>query len=254
MTKSFERAIYVSIYQNNRKVNASALDSDELNPDEISDLIARLQSIREIDENNLCLIVTAGISADSAVPVSNKYQIPTLFQSDAAANLLLGMTHHQLTSQIKEFWRQLNTLQNEHLSKPIQSGVQPMQGDQITINAEQVNFATAKGENSIAHVGDGQSITGHPQTGLQVSELANLINLQMIEAINAHPSEKSRNALKSHLEIAQHELTEPKPDKNLIERALESVKELGEAIEGGEKIVDLCIKALPFLSLLPAAF
>lgn len=251
LTKSFERAMYVSIYQNNRKVNISALDSQELSPDETSDLKARLQSIREIDENNLCLIVTAGISANSAISVSNEYHIPTLFQSDAAANVLLGMTHHELTSQIKEFWRQLNKLQNEHLSKPTQSGVQPMQGDQITINAEQVNFATSKGANSIVHVGDGQSITGHQQTGLRISELSNLINLQMIEAINAHPSERSREALKNKLEIVQNELAKPKPDKNLIERALESVKEVGEAIEGGEKIVELCLKALPLLTSLP---
>ncbi len=254
VTESFERAMYVSIYQNNRKVNLSGLDSKKLDQDEISDLIARLQSIREIDEQNLCLVVTAGITADRAVTVSNKYQIPTLFQSDDAANVLLGMTHHQLTSQIKEFWQQLNKLRSEHLSKPTQIGVNSMQGDQITINAGQVNFASAKGDNSNAHIGNGQSSTGTQQTGLQISELAQLINLQISEAINAHPSEKSKNALKTHLETAQLEIAKPKPDESLIKKSLESVKGVGEAIEGGEKIVELCSKALPLLTALSSVF
>ncbi|MFA5983737.1 MAG: hypothetical protein WC782_06945 [Methylococcaceae bacterium] len=251
VTESFERAMYASIFQNNRKVDISALDSQGLNQEEYSDLVARLQSIREIDEQNLCLVVTAGISPDSAVPVTNKYQIPTLFQSDDTANVLLGMTHSQLTAQIKEFWLQLNKLRNEHIPKPTNPGVQQMQGDQFIINATQVNLATAKGEKAIASVGDGQSNTGNQQTGLQISDL---INLHMIEAINALPSEESRKALKSYLATAQQEIKKPKPDKNLIEKSLALVKEVGDGIEGGEKIVELCSKALPLLSILSSIF
>jgi TIR domain len=125
VTESFERAMYVSIFKNNKKVDLSALDSQKLSQDEISDLNARLESLREIDEQNLCLVVTGNtISADNAVPVSNTYKVPTLFQSDDTANVLLGMSHQELTAKIKEFWQQLNELRSKHLSQSSITGVQ----------------------------------------------------------------------------------------------------------------------------------
>ena len=125
MTESFERAMYVSIFKNNRKVDLSALDSQKLSQDEISDLNARLESLREIDEQNLCLVVTGNtISADNAVPVSNTYKVPTLFQSDDTANVLLGMTCQDLTARIREFWQQLNELRSKHVSQSSITGVQ----------------------------------------------------------------------------------------------------------------------------------
>ena len=125
VTESFERAMYVSIYKNNRKVDLSALDSQKLSQDEISDLNARLESLRDVHEQNLCLVVTGNtISADNAVPVSNTYKVPTLFQSDDTATVVLGMPYQDLTAKIKEFWQQLNELRSKHLSQSSITGVQ----------------------------------------------------------------------------------------------------------------------------------
>lgn len=254
-TQSFERAMYVSIYQNNRKVDLTALDSQSLNKQEIADLESRLYTIREIKDSNLCLVISSGISADRAASVSDKFQIPTLFHSNEVENALLGMTHQQLVSHIKEFWLQLNSIRNgSQQSDHSTLGEQPMHGDQITINANQVNFSQSKGKNSIAQSGSDQSAMISQPNGMQWTELTNLLNSQMLKVIDDYPSEKSRNKLQSHLQTAQTELAKPKPDKNLIKKSLESVKDVGDAIEGGEKIVELCIKALPLLALLPAVF
>ncbi|MGZ5077769.1 MAG: hypothetical protein ACXWFG_04870 [Methylobacter sp.] len=254
VTASFERAIYAAIYQNNRKVDLSTLDSKELNKDETSDLLERLHSIRGIDEHNLCLVVTAGITADRAVSVSDKFRVPTIFKSDETATVLLGMTYEDLIAAIKEFWRQIDNIRNQHQPAKTATGEQPVSNVQNNFYASIDSLALAQGDSAIAQAGTGQSVTVNQQTGMQISELANLINHQIIEAINAHPSEKSRNALKSHLVSAQQELAKPKRDKNLIEKSLELVKGLGDGIDGAEKIVELCMKALPLLSSLPAVF
>lgn len=254
VTASFERAMYAAIYQNNRKVDLTTLDSKELNKDETSDLLARLHSIRGIDGQNLCLVVTAGITADRAVSVSDKFKVPTIFKSDETATVLLGMTYEDLIAAIKEFWRHIDKIRNQHQPAKTATGEQPVSNVQNNFYGSIDSVALAQGDSAIAQAGTGQSVTVNQQTGMQISELANLINHQIIEAINAHPSERSRNALKSHLVTAQQELAKPKPDKSLIEKSLELVKGLGDGIDGGEKIVELCMKALPLLSSLPAFF
>ncbi|RIZ69456.1 MAG: hypothetical protein D0528_04090 [Methylococcales bacterium] len=125
VTESFERAMYVSIFKNNRKVDLSALDSQKLSQDEISDLNARLESLRDVHEQNLCLVVTGNtISADNAVPISNTYKVPTFFQSDDTATVVLGMPYQDLTAKIKQFWQDLNELRSKHLSQSSITGVQ----------------------------------------------------------------------------------------------------------------------------------
>lgn len=250
ITPSFERAMYAAIYQNNRKVDLSTLDSEELKEQETNDLQARLHSIRAIDDQNLCLLVTAGISADRAVPVSDKFKVPTLFQSDETAKVLLGMKHGELISSIQEFWGQIDKIRNQQRPPKTTTEEQTMPNVQNNFYGQVGNVAQAHGENSIAQAGSGQSATANQQTGMQLAELTKLLN----EEITAYPTQKSRDKLKSYLETTQAELAKSTPDKNLIEKSLTSIKELGEAIEGGEKIVELCFKALPYLSLLPAVF
>ena len=116
VTDSFERAMYVALYENNQKVDLSTLDSQKLNPFEIIQLKDRIESY-QIDKLNICVVVTGGIiSVDSAVTVSNTYQVPTLFQSDDTAKVLIGMTHEELASKIIEFWQHLKRLRSEHLT------------------------------------------------------------------------------------------------------------------------------------------
>jgi hypothetical protein len=250
ITPSFERAMYAAIYQNNGKVDISTLDSKELNEQEISYLNSRLHTIRAIGDQSLCLVVTAGISADRAVPVSDKFKVPTLFNSNEAAKVLLGMTHEDLIAEIEEFWRQIDQIRNQQRRPKTTTGEQTMPNVQNNFYAPVGNVAQAHGENSIAQAGSGQSATVNNQAGVQLAELTQLLN----EEINDHPSEKSRSKLQSHLQTAQAELAKPIPDKNLIEKSITSIKEVGDAIDGGEKIVELCLKALPLLSLLPTVF
>ena len=254
VTASFERAMYAAIYQNNRNIDLSTLDSEELNEQETSDLKKRLHSIRAIDDQNLCLVVTAGISADRAVPVSDKFKVPTMFKSNEAAKVLLGMTHEDLIAEIKEFWRQIDKIRNQQQTTKVATGEQAMPNVQNNFFGQVGSLAQAHGDNSIAQAGSGQSATVNQQTGIQLAELTKLLTIQIPEEIIAHPSEKSRNKLQSHLQTAQAELAKPKPDKNLIEKSLTSIKEVGDAIEGGEKIVELCSKALPLLSVLSSVF
>jgi hypothetical protein len=196
------------------------------------------------------LVVTAGISADRAVPVSDKFKVPTLFNSNEAAKVLLGMTHEDLIAEIEEFWRQIDQIRNQQRRPKTTTGEQTMPNVQNNFYAPVGNVAQAHGENSIAQAGSGQSATVNNQAGVQLAELTQLLN----EEINDHPSEKSRSKLQSHLQTAQAELAKPIPDKNLIEKSITSIKEVGDAIDGGEKIVELCLKALPLLSLLPTVF
>ena len=254
VTASFERAMYAAIYQNNRKIDLSTLDSEELNEQETSDLEERLHSIRAIDDQNLCLVVTAGISADRAVPVSDKFKVPTLFKSNGVSKVLLGMTHENLISKIEEFWRQIDMIRKQQQTTKVTTGEQAMPNVQNNFYGQVGSLAQAHGDNSIAQAGSGQSATVNQQAGIQLAELTKLLTIQIPEEIIVHPSEKSRNKLQSHLQTAQAELAKAKPDKNLIEKSLTSIKEVGDAIEGGEKIVELCSKALPLLSVLSSVF
>lgn len=251
---SFERAIFTTIYQNHRAVDLSTLDSAELNGEETSRLIKRLHTIRAIEEQNVCLVVKAGISANSATSTSDKFKVPTLFKSEEVATVLLGMSYEDLIAEIEEFWRQIDKIRHHHLHDKQTTGEQPVPNVQNNFYAPIENLAQPQGVNSIGQAGANQSVTINQQTGLQISELMDLINHQIVKAIEAYPSEIERNLMKAHLAKAQQELEKPKRDKNLIEKSLEFIKGTGEAIESGEKIAELCAKALPFVACLPNIF
>ncbi|WP_427501030.1 hypothetical protein ACQE3E_21205 [Methylomonas sp. MED-D] len=252
-SQCFERSVYTRVFENKQSAGISALDSEPLSDAEADQLFERRDSL--FLKKSFCVVVKdSGMRPADAVPVAERFEIPIMFQSDQTDILLSQiMTPSRLDSAINEFSRQLNEISNSRPSTEGHSGERLMA---ITnnFNGNIGNLAQNQATGSIAQAGTGQTANIDQRTGLELRELTDLIKIQLLTEINNHPSEESRVGLRNQLELAESELEKAKPDKNVIRNSLESIKAVGDSIEGGEKIVELCTKAWPLLASLPALF
>ena len=135
-----------------------------------------------------------------------------------------------------------------------------MQNSGFNIHAPGGTVVVTTGSSSPGQAGNNNTNTAN--TGQQQSvDLAPLIPLlnELHEAIAELSSIETKETLSGHLQTAQSELSNnDKPDFGIIKQSLETINQVGGAIDSGEKIVGLCSQALPyllpFLSLLPSAF
>ena len=114
------------------------------------------------------------------------------------------------------------------------------------------------GAHSAAQAGNNNTANTGQQQSVDLAPLIPLLN-ELHEAIAELSSIKTKETLYGHLQTAQNELSNnDKPDISIIKQSLETINQVGSAIDSGEKIVGLCSQALPyllpFLSLLPSAF
>lgn len=249
----FERALYTVLFENNQQACLDALDTQPLTDAETKKLAARLRTIKNVKRECLALIVHGYANQDSARPFSEKHQIPVMFPSSEAATIILGMEAGDLLEEISEFWQELNQFHQTKISSSITPGAENMSNAGITINVNGGNAAFSTGTHSPAQAGTNNTAN----TGQQLADLspltAKLTELQV--AIAALSSGEIKDDATSHLQNAQSEMTgKAKPDAGIVKQSLEAIKLGGEALEGGEKIVELCEKALPLLSLLPTLF
>ena len=103
-----------------------------------------------------------------------------------------------------------------------------------------VNSATATGPGGVAHAGRQQSGDIEKLAGI-VRELVDAARLTSQPV----PIEVTQLAV---------ELRKPEPDKGIVRRGLERLKEIGGGIEGAGKIADLVAKAAPIGAAILAAW
>lgn len=252
-SQCFERSVYTRVFENKQSAGISALDSEPLTEAESDQLLERRDSL--FLKRSFCVVVIdSRVPTTDAVPVAERFEIPIMFQSDQTDILLTQiMTSGRLETAINEFSRQLNEISSFRSSTERHLGDRAVS---ITNNfmGNVGNLAQSQAEGSIAQAGSGHSANIDQRSGLELPELIELINVKLLTEINNHPSEKSRITLITHLEFAKSEFEKARRDKNVIQKSLEAIKEVGDAIDGGEKIVELCTKAWPLLASLPPLF
>jgi hypothetical protein len=251
----FERALYTVLFENAMDAGVKALDNQPLSVDEFEALGSRLDDIKHVERNCLALIIHGYASHDSARPFAQQYHIPVMFPSNQVTNLLIGMSADRLRGEISEFWKRVNgIIPDINSGTRNKSGTENMTNSGININAPGGTVVLSTGAHSAAQAGTNNTANTGQQQLVDLTPLtAKLTELQA--AIAELSSVKAKATFIGHLQTAQSEIADKdQPDAGIVKQALEAIKLGGEAIDGGEKIVDLCIKALPLLSLLPAVF
>lgn len=252
----FERALYTILFENAKDAGVKALDNQPLSADELSALGSRLDDIKHVERDCLALIVHGYAGHDAARPFALQYQIPVMFPSHQATHLLIGMEAGRLKTEIIEFWKRVNAMRSSDVNSDAtnKSGTVKMQDSGFNINAPGGTVVISTGANSAAQAGANHTANTGQQQAVDLAPLtAKLTELQA--AIAELASAKAKTAFTGHLQTAQSEIADKdQPDAGIVKQALEAIKMGAEAIDDGEKIVELCMKVLPFLSLLPAAF
>ncbi|MGZ5007354.1 MAG: hypothetical protein ACXWE9_01150 [Methylobacter sp.] len=252
----FERALYTVLFENAMEAGVKTLDNQPLSADELAALSSRLNEIKNVERDCLALIVHGYAGHDSVRPFAQQCQIPVMFPSNQATSLLIGMSADCLKGEISEFWKRVNGMSSSSVisNTPKKSGSENMQNSGFNIHAPGGTVVVSTGANSAAQAGTNNTAnTGQQQLADLSSLTAKLDELQA--AIAELSSAKAKDKFTGHLQNAQSEITgKAKPDAGIVKQSLEAIKLGGEAVEGGEKIVELCTQALPLLSLLPTLF
>lgn len=148
-----ERAIYTALRQNKKGVLEAALDCQPLTPDELNDLLELLETIKEIEQRCLVLVVKAHSDFESSIMVANKYQIPMMFPTNEVSSILLGMEAGRLLAGIKQFWRELNEFHPHAAMNSCSEKIESKSSVALNINAPAGTVVVSTGNNSAAQSG-----------------------------------------------------------------------------------------------------
>jgi hypothetical protein len=210
--------------------------------------------IKNVKRECLALIVHGYANQDSARPITDKHQIPVMFPSTEAATIILGMEVGDLLQEISEFWQELNQFHQPNNDSSVKPGTETMTNPGININASGGTVVFSTGAHSPAQAGTNNTANTGQQQLADFSPLTTKLN-ELQAAIAELSSVKAKDAFTSHLQIVQSEIADKdKPDVGIVKKCLEAIKQGGEVIEDGEKIVELCSKALPLLTALTSIF
>jgi hypothetical protein len=252
----FERAIYTALFENDKDAGDKALENTPLSVEELGALETRLDDIKNVERDCLALIIHGDANSDAAKPFAQQYQIPVMFPSNSTTNLLIGMSADRLKNEIGIFWEKVNSMPSSDVnSGPTnKSGTENMQNSGFNIHAPNGTVVVNTGAHSAAQAGNNNTTNTGQQQSVDLAPLKNLLN-ELQNAIAELSSDKAKNKFTEHLQAAQSELAnKDKPDVGIIKQSLETIQQVGDAIDFGEKIVELCGKALPLLSALSSAF
>lgn len=250
----FERALYAVLFPYDAELPDVTADTGPLPTNLRARLRARLASIRHVERQPFALVIRR---VDPAVvrSVAQDHQVPVFLSISAeVASALLGMDLLDLQSEIQEFYRDYQAMAPEAKPPSTPAGAG---SSQLTTTPGSVAFHVS-GENVVVSTG-GHSIaqagTSHyaQQThGASPAELVSLVQ-ELVEAVDTLKSARARESVRSHVGVVQAEASKgTAANAGVVKGALEKIRSVGEAIDGGEKIVALCDKLLrmagPFLA------
>jgi len=244
----FERALYCAIYKNNRRVTLDSLDGGPLTVQQRDDLLARVNTIREVDEETLTLVVRGLASHDSIEPWITDNQMPVFLASPELTAAVLNVTPTKLLAGIKEFWRELHIInQPDNRAKPDRE--QPPNPRDAPMTSSTTIYQDFHGPvTSVAMpTGDHSQTTVHQTQAVDLSALAPLAR-ELLAAIDELGAGKARDKL---LPQAEQLLTEAEKgsqaDRSVIKDRLEAIKDGADYIEAGGTIAKLCAAAYELL-------
>ena len=251
--ESFERAVYVALFSNDRASTEISLDAGPLDGKQRAKLEAHIENIREVENCRLSLVIQGLEKIGSCSNFASQYQVPLMLPDTEATAILLGIHPDRLLEEIKLFWDELEILprtgQPTHSPSESQDppGATPMPSiPQITGDHNTVIFST--GDHSALQSGTGNSANITHREGSGLSALTPLL-AELLREIGDVPLPKAREKLTAHVQAAQAEAAKPdKPDPDVIKNALVKVKSSAEMLEDGGKIIGLCNHAYNVLA------
>ena len=250
---SFERAVYVALFPNDRALPEVAQDSGRLDSKLCAKLATQFDDIKFVERGSLALVVHGLGQPDLCAGFASQYQVPVMLPDTEATAVLLGMDADRLLAEIQKFWDALEALPCPTLqtrpqpSSPSPLGATPMPSiPQITGDHTTVIFSA--GDHSALQSGTGNIANITQREGSGLSALTPFL-AELLREIGEVPLPKPREILTAHAQAAQAEAVKPdKPDPDVIKNALVKVKASAEMLEDGGKIIGLCNQAYNILA------
>ena len=105
---AFDRAVYAAVFPNAARTTHFTLDHQPLSKAEAVALRARLNSLRNVDEKTVTLVVRLGCARDQADAFGRAYALPVFICDPDLAKDVLGVDADDLVADLAEFWHQLS--------------------------------------------------------------------------------------------------------------------------------------------------
>ena len=108
--ESFERAVYVALFPNDRASTEVALDSDPLDRKLCAKLAACFDDIKYVKKGSLALVIHGLGQTSPCEGFASQYQVPVMIPTKEATTSLMGMDADRLLAEIQIFWEELEVL------------------------------------------------------------------------------------------------------------------------------------------------
>ena len=105
---AFDRAVYAAVFPNAERTPYFALDHRPLSKDEVMQLRARLNTLRNVKEQAVALVVRLGCACDQADAFGRANALPVFICDPELAKVVLGVDADKLVADLAEFWRELS--------------------------------------------------------------------------------------------------------------------------------------------------
>lgn len=253
-----ERAAYCAIF----KSSAATVDVSEvsvpLNKQESARLRARLETLREVDEIGVALVVMNPFEELSPKDIAGRADVPVFKMSEGVDQALFGIDLEDLVEALREFWSALQTAHHAEAQQSQSSfaGAQEKtMGNQIHVNVHGGTVAVALADSAMAQAGNNNTMQQTQQQGAQWNQV--LASLQSLKAAAGEmPTSKVAEKLNARIDeaivLADEAKTQPEK-KGLLKTAIENIKLLADAAESGEKLVGPIASLIAFVTPLLGA-
>jgi CRISPR/Cas system-associated endoribonuclease Cas2 len=253
----FEQALYQALCSDSLNAPEDSTLDGPLTSAQRAQIKARIRTIRRRERHALTLVLHDASHQASADAFSQAHGVPVFVCDPDVSEVLIGMTAEELAADIEELWSELRFCNhhatNENSVKP--KGVSKMESNQPVAAGINVSFgsnanvslAVTAGHSSPAtsapvHVGvDPRTEQAWQALSKQVEELKNLLG--------DLASKKTRESVSQQIGEAEVVVKSGPGSDNpgRLKGVLEKIKSVGDAADGGEKIVAACGKALDYL-------
>lgn len=105
---AFDRAVYAAVFPNAERTPYFALDHRPLSKDEVTQLRARLNTLRNVKEQAVALVVRLGCARDQADAFGRANALPVFICDPELAKDVLGVDADKWVADLAEFWRELS--------------------------------------------------------------------------------------------------------------------------------------------------